>query len=62
MIQVNLKKLISKKEVYPIINDIINTIDSPLAVQDADGSFLIGKDSKNLLSKYPVELSGDVIG
>jgi class 3 adenylate cyclase len=62
MIPVNLKKLISKKEVYPIVNDIINTIDNTIAIQDADGRFLMGKDSKNLLSKYPVELSGKVIG
>jgi class 3 adenylate cyclase len=62
MTQVNLKKLISKKEIYSIINEIINTIDGSVAVQDADERFLMGKDSKNLLGRYPVELSGEVIG
>ncbi|MEE8185363.1 MAG: GAF domain-containing protein, partial [Thermodesulfobacteriota bacterium] len=62
MIRVNLKKLISNKEVDLIINDIINTIDTPIAIQDADGRFLMGKDRENLSGKYPVELSGEVIG
>ena len=65
MSQINLKRLIHKKEVRSITNDIINIMKMPLCIRDADGRDLISDgctNSTNSLNNYPVQLGDEVIG
>lgn len=59
--KISLRKLIDK-EVSSILNDIIDAIGTPISIHDAGGSFLIGYDTADEADRYPVELSGNVIG
>jgi class 3 adenylate cyclase/putative methionine-R-sulfoxide reductase with GAF domain len=59
---IRLKKLLSKKEVLSILNEIIQAIDTPISIQDAEGKLLIDNERTEGLGKYPVELAGEVIG
>ncbi|HEY9710061.1 MAG TPA: adenylate/guanylate cyclase domain-containing protein [Oculatellaceae cyanobacterium] len=62
MTKISLKRLIHKKEVGAIINDISNVMKMPLCISDAEGRVLIGKASTNSSNKYPVQLGNQVIG
>ena len=62
MSQISLKRLIRKKEVTSIINDISNVIKMPLCIWDAEGRVLMGHDCTDSLNKYPVLLADEVIG
>src|SRR5919202_947488 len=62
MSQISLKRLIRKKEVTSIINDISNVIKMPLCIWDAEGRVLMGHDCSDSLNKYPVQLADEVIG
>jgi len=68
MIQINLKKIISKKDLSPIIHSTMNALDTPLEIQDNTGEILccFGKyaDSNDLTfqNKYPIELNSKIIG
>ncbi len=61
MIQISLKKLISKKEVTSIIKNY-NNVDTPINILDADGKLLFGEKIENPGGKYLVELGGEVVG
>lgn len=60
--KISLKRLIHKKEVLFIINDISNVMKMPLCIRDAEGKVLLGHDSTNSLNKYPIQLANQVIG
>ncbi|MFB2922642.1 MULTISPECIES: GAF domain-containing sensor histidine kinase [Aerosakkonema] len=62
MIKINFKKVLSRKEILPIINEIVKAIESSLVIEDVEGNILIGVASEKKLGKYPVELSGETIG
>ncbi|MGI6647892.1 MAG: hypothetical protein ACOX5W_02230 [Bacillota bacterium] len=62
MIRIKLKRLLAKKEVASIIQDIINFLTLPLLVQDSEGQVLIGDTSEQLPYRYPVDYEGMVIG
>jgi class 3 adenylate cyclase len=62
MSQISLKRLVHKKEVTSIINDLSNIIGRPLCVLDAEGRALIGNKCNDSLNKYPVHLAAQVIG
>ena len=59
---VDIKKLFSRGNVSLIISNLIDILGAPVAVQAADGTFLIGDSSSILQDKYNIELSGEVIG
>lgn len=62
MTQISLKRLIHKKEVSSIINDISNVMKMPLCIRDAEGRVLLGNDSNNSFNKYPIQLANQIIG
>lgn len=62
MSKINLKKLLSKKEVSSTLSGILNAIDSPISIQDTEGNLLLDNPKTPLFGKYPIELSGLVIG
>src|SRR4028118_946390 len=62
MSQISLRRLIHKKEVASLINDLSNVMKRPLCIWDAEGRVLIGNDCTDLLNKYPVQLGDEVIG
>src|SRR4028118_992784 len=66
MAKISLKRLLAKKEVSSILNDLLKVIDTPITIQDIDGKLFIDIDIDNdriqPLEKYPVELAGEVIG
>ena len=62
MSQINLRRLIHKKEVASLINDISNVMKRPLCIWDAEGRVLTGNDCIDSLNKYPVQVADEVIG
>ena len=62
MTKISLKRLIHKKEVEAIINDISNVMKMPLCISDAEGKVLMGKASTHSSNRYPVQLGNQVIG
>ena len=62
MVQINLKKLILKKEIYPVVEKLIYSLETPVAIRDIKGTILAGSDSKNVLYKYPIKAASALIG
>lgn len=62
MVQINLRKVATKKEILSVINTLVSAIGTSICIQDADGNRLVGTETENSASKYAVELSGQVIG
>lgn len=62
MPRINLKKLISKKELRALVTRAIAAIDSPIIIRNSDGIILIGEDSCDSSNTYPIVLSDEVIG
>jgi adenylate cyclase len=62
MSQISLRRLVSKKEVATLINDINNVMKRPLCIWDAEGRVLTGNYCTDLLNKYPIQLADEVIG
>ncbi len=62
MIQIGLKKLLSKKESSSTIANLVNTIDNSISIRDAEGNTLLGVASENELNRCPIEVSGETIG
>jgi putative methionine-R-sulfoxide reductase with GAF domain len=64
MAKISLKRLLAKKEVSSILNDLLKVIDTPITIQDIDGKLFIDIDNDTIqpLEKYPVELASEVIG
>lgn len=60
--KINIKRLIHKKEVTAIINDLSNVMKMPLCIQDAEGRVLLGNVCTDSLNTYPIQLAGQVIG
>jgi len=60
--KVSLKSLISKKDVYYIINHFIHTVDSNISIYDLEDHLLMGEGNVNSSIKYPIELMGYEIG
>lgn len=60
--KINIKRLIHKKEVTAIINDLINVMKMPLCIQDAEGKVILGNVCTDSLNTYPIQLAGQVIG
>lgn len=62
MNKINIKRLIHKKEVTAIINDLSNVMKMPLCIQDAEGKVILGNVYTDSLNTYPIQLAGQVIG
>lgn len=62
MSQVNLKKLLNRKEVLPVINSVLQSVGSPVAIQDGEGQLLAGKLPETVINRYPIEITGEILG
>ena len=62
MSQVNLKRLLKKKEVSPIVKNIIEAIGTPISIYDAKGNLLIGNEDNPDQARLPIELNDTTIG
>lgn len=62
MATISLKKLIAKKEVFPLVREMVSAVGVPIGIWDPEGQLLMGDDEQSLLGKYTVELEGEVIG
>ncbi|WP_203472710.1 HD domain-containing phosphohydrolase [Dissulfurispira thermophila] len=61
--QISLKKILHKKNVIAIIQSIINSIGSPVTIQDADGAILLAAyEGSDESGRYPINAFGEVIG
>ncbi len=60
MVQVNLKRLISQKQVLSVLHELSDILATPIAIQDVNGVMLMGQDSQ--AECYAIELAGEVIG
>lgn len=61
MIEVNLKKIVTKKEVNAVLNYLTQETGTAIQIEDAAGKKLVGSGD-NFTNKYPIELSDKVIG
>ncbi|MGK7901463.1 MAG: diguanylate cyclase [Hormoscilla sp.] len=62
MVKINLKKLISKKDVASVVSGAIAALDEIITIQDAKGVILVGSDSQLVSPKYPIAAASEVIG
>ncbi len=62
MAQINLKKYLTKRTVVSVINNLVSTLGISIYIEDTQGKKLLGKASDKSEIKYPVQLSGKVIG
>lgn len=62
MVQINLKKLIVKKQIALVIEKLIDGLDIPVAIRDIKGTILAGYGSKNVLYKFPIKAASSLIG
>jgi putative nucleotidyltransferase with HDIG domain len=61
--QISLKKILHKKDVVPVIYGIINSIGSPVTIEDAGGAALLtANEGSDNTGRYPIEVSGEIIG
>jgi phosphoserine phosphatase RsbU/P len=65
MSQVNLKKLLARKEVLPIINSVLSSVGKTVSIQDADGNVIIGKDFDSVsdnAERKPIQVGEEILG
>ena len=62
MAEIKLKKVLSGEKAHETISGILASIGVPIGILDADGSLLAGKPAGGSSKKYPISISGDVIG
>ena len=62
MSTVNLEKLISQRDVFPVINKLTSLIKTPIAVWDMHSHLLVGTADGAYEKKHPLTFEGDVIG
>lgn len=59
---VNIKKLIHRKGLLTVINNLLVSLRDPVIIEDTDGNLLLGNEEGERSAKCPVEVSGDIIG
>lgn len=57
-----LKKILSKKDVVAIVNDLISFLDVPLAIKDGVDKLLLGTNHAGYSQRYSIKSGDDVIG
>jgi adenylate cyclase len=62
MVRINLKKLISKKDLRAVIEGALGVLDAPIAIRNVEGTILFGEDCQISLNTYPIILADEVIG
>ena len=62
MSTINLEKLLSQRDVLPVVNALITFIKTPLAVWDVHSHCILGTADDAYEKQHPITLEGDVIG
>lgn len=62
MSKINLRRIISKKEVFSLLNGLSNFSGTHLCIKDAEQNIITGNYSCDSHYNYPVEINGKVIG
>ena len=62
MMPIRLKKLIAKKEVLSLVEEMMSFVETPICIEDADGRLLLGQNGTTSSHHYPIVLSGKEIG
>ena len=59
---VNLKKILNKQESLALLEDLVNQINIAVSVELVDGTPLVRIGEQTAQSRYPIEVSGEIIG
>ncbi|MBK1985984.1 GAF domain-containing protein [Sphaerospermopsis aphanizomenoides BCCUSP55] len=59
---VNLKKILHKKELLSLIQDLVNQLHIAVEIELVDGTILMSMGEKTSENRYPIEVSGEIIG
>ena len=62
MTQIRFKKLLAKKEVVKILNELSRNISATLGIQDHQGNLLWGEIPENPSGRYPITIGDEVLG
>ena len=62
MVRINLKKLISKKDLRVVIEGALGVLDAPIAIRNFEGTILFGEHCQSSFNTYPIVLADEVIG
>jgi PAS domain S-box-containing protein len=62
MSRINLKRLITKREISSIISDCVALSDAPVTLWDANSNLLLGRKQEKDTQRYPVHGDGEVLG
>ena len=62
MISGSLSKLIKKQALTPIIQRLVGDLDTSIIIEDNTGKLLMATEGAEKLTRYPIEVAGDVIG
>ena len=62
MADIKLKKILSGEKTREAVSGILASIGVPIGILDASGALLAGKPGDGSPKKFPIAISGDVIG
>ena len=62
MTQIRFKKLLAKKEVAKILNEVSRDISATVGIQDHQGNLLWGEIPENPSGRYPITIGDEVLG
>lgn len=62
MTKISFKKLCAKKQVLAVINNLVEVMDTSIAIMDVGGNILLGENSPAFEANYPVDLEGETLG
>ncbi len=60
--QINFKKILARKDVGNLLENITRNLDTNLCIKDSSGQFLIGTEADDFGHAYSIKLAGDVVG
>ncbi|MBW4564651.1 MAG: GAF domain-containing sensor histidine kinase [Mojavia pulchra JT2-VF2] len=62
MSAVNLRKILNKKELLSLLQDLVNQFNIAIDVELVDGTKLMSIGKQTSKNRYPIEVSGEIIG
>jgi len=63
MALIRLQNLLGKrKDAEAMVSNLLNTIDAPISIEDAEGRLLLGQIRQESAAKYPIQLEGETLG
>ncbi|HEY9607162.1 MAG TPA: adenylate/guanylate cyclase domain-containing protein [Allocoleopsis sp.] len=62
MAPINLKKLIAKKDVSSLLQEMMKAIETSVLILDNQGTLLVGELAESSGAKYPIALGDEVLG